>query len=148
MSRSPLTDVTVTGAATAEGVLEAHAERLAGVVEAVGVDAVAGSTGLSRDVVEGVAAGDVDAVGGLDLHDAAAVLALDEGAPSADAIVDRALEDLLFGMTAGVLDVDRVAGEVAADLDPREVQGMLERRHPVTLREFASLQAVIVGGSG
>lgn len=130
---------------TAEEVLAAHVVQLGDVIEAVGVEATAETAGIGRDAVGAVADGDVDVAGDLDLDDAAAILALADDAPPGDEIVSEALEELLFGMTAGVLDVDVVAGELALDLEPREVQGMLEGRHPLTLREFAALQHVITG---
>ena len=133
------------GERTAPELLEAHRAQLAAVLEAVGIADAVEATDAGRDRLAAIAAGDADAAGELDLGAAAAVLALADGAPAPSALVDEALESLLFGMTAGVLDVDVVAGEVEADLEPREVQGMLEGRHPVSLREFVALQRVIAG---
>lgn len=131
------------GELTPEALLAAHARQLAAVVDAVGADDAAGATDLPADDVAAVAAGDVDAVGDLDLEDAAAILALAEGAPDAGTIAAEAREALLVGMTTGVLDVEVVAAEVALDVDPREVQAMLEGRHPATVREYAALQRFV-----
>ena len=131
------------GALAPDELLAALADRLAAVVEAVGEGAVAEATGLPPPTVGDLKAGDCEAAGSLDVAEAAAVLALAEGAPDAEAIAAAARDDLLFGMTTGVLNVDVVAGEVALDVDPKEVQGMLEGRHPMTLREFAALQAFV-----
>lgn len=132
---------------TAEELLAAHVDQLGDVIDAVGVEAAAETAGIGREAATAVAEGDVDTGGDLDLDDAAAVLALADGTPPGDEIVAEALQELLFGMTAGVIDVDVVAGELALDLEAREVQGMLEGRHPLTLREYAALQHVITGRS-
>lgn len=133
---------------TAEELLAAHVAQLGDVIDAVGVEAAAETAGIGRKAAAAVARGDVDVAGDLDLEDAAAVLALADGAPPGDEIIAEALEELLFGMTVGVVDVDVVAAELDLDLEPREVQGMLEGRHPLTLREYAALQRVITGRSG
>lgn len=135
------------GELTAEALLAAHVDQLGDVIEAVGVETVAETTGVGRDVVAALVGGDLDVAGDLDLDDSAAILALDDDAPPADEIVSEGLQELLFGMTTGVLDVDVVAGELALDLEPREVQGMLEGRHPVTLGEYAALQHAITSRS-
>jgi hypothetical protein len=131
------------GELSVDELTEAHAAQLASVITAVGIEASAMATDLDQATVEGVADGDVAAAGALDLEDAAAVLALVDGAPSPDELVGQALDELLLGMTAGVLNVDVVAAELPDDLEPREVQGMLEGRHPLTLGEYAALQQVI-----
>lgn len=148
MTRPTLTDVVdEPGRLSAAELLDAHAEQLAAVIDAVGVGPAAEVTELAEETVAAVATGDRNAAGDLDLAAAAAILSLADGAPTAEDIVTQALDDLLFGMTAGVLNVDVVAGELAVDLEPREVQGVLEGRHPATLREFVALQQVIAGRS-
>ncbi len=130
-----------------EALLEAHAEQLAAVVGTVGPAAAAEAAELDPETAEALADVDVGAAGELDLEAAAAVLALADGAPEAGTLVAEALDELLFGMTAGVLNVDVVAAELPHDLEAREVQGILEGRHPATLGEYAALQAVIAGRS-
>lgn len=132
---------------SSEALLAGHVERLAAVVAEAGVTASAESTGLPVATIEQVASRDVEAVATLDVAEAAALLALADGAPSATEIADAARDELLFGMTVGVLNVDMVAGEVDLDLDPKEVQAMLEGRHPMTLREYAAVQSVVTGRS-
>lgn len=131
------------GELTADELLDAHTAQLAAVIAAVGVEAAAEAADLDQATVEALADSDPAVAGDLDLDDAAAVLALADGAPSPDDLVGEALDELLFGMTAGVLNVDVVAAELPDDLEPREVQGILEGRHPVTLGEYAALQQVI-----
>lgn len=133
---------------TAEALLAAHVDQLAEVIDAADVEAAADATGLDREAVAAVAEGDVTVAGDLALDEAAAILALADDAPPGDEIVSEALEALLFGMTAGVLDVDALAGELALDLEPREVQAMLEGRHPLSLREYAAIQHAIAKRSG
>lgn len=131
------------GERTVEGLLEAHVGQLAAVIDAVGVGPAAEAAEIDRDTVAAIADGDVDVAGALALEDAAAILALADGSPAGDDLVDEALDRLLFGMTVGVLDVDVLAGELALDVEPREVQGMLEGRHPLTLAEYVAIQQVI-----
>lgn len=123
--------------------LAAHAEQLAAVLEAVGVEAAASAADLPTDTLAAVAEGDGEAAGDLDVEAAAVVLSLADGAPDAGAIAAEARDALLFGMTAGVLNVDVVAREAAVEVEPREVHGMLEGRHPMTLRQYVALQRVI-----
>lgn len=131
------------GSQSEDALLAAHVDQLAGVVGALGTDAAARATGLSTDTLAAVAARDRDAAAALDIDEVAALLALADDAPAADSIASEARDALLLGMTAGVMNVDVVAGDLSIDLEPREVQGMLEGRHPMTLREFVALQRAI-----
>lgn len=131
------------GELTEAELVAAHAEQLAAVVEAVGADSAVEASGLPPGTVAAVAAVEPEAVEDLDLEEAAALLALVDGAPAAGAIAAEARDDLLLGMTTGVLSVDVVAGEVGVELDPREVQGMVEGRLPMTVKQYAALQRFI-----
>ena len=42
-------------------------------------------------------------------------------------------------MSSAMLNVDQIAADVEGDLDPKEVQGKVEGRHPMTLAEYARL---------
>ncbi|MWV38893.1 DUF5791 family protein [Natrialba sp. INN-245] len=117
-----------------EGDLEA-------VVETHGLDTVATETGLDRDVVDALVAGDAP---DLSLEDAAEIQSLAEGAPDPETIVTMACEHLLLGMSTAVLDVDAVESELEIDLDPKEIQQKIERRAPMSLEEFVHIQYVIV----
>lgn len=123
--------------------LELHAARLADTIETVGVERAGEAVDLSPTTLEALAAADADAAGDLAFETAAAILALEDDGPSAQEIAGAARDALLFGMTAGVLNVDVVAGEAAVDVEPREVQGMVEGRHPMTLLEYVAIQRVI-----
>jgi hypothetical protein len=131
-------------ARTPAEVLAAHAAQLADAIETVGVERAADAADLPASTLQSLATGDADAAGDLEIEAAAAILALVAGAPAEDIAAD-ARDALLFGMTTGVLNVDVVAGEGTVGLEPREVQGMVEGRHPMTLREYVALQQVIAG---
>jgi len=120
----------------------AYFEALAAVVAEFGVDTVVGGTGLDRETVAAIDAGEEPE---LTLEEAAEILALEEGAPSAEDIAWEARDHLLMGMTTAVVDVDTVAREIDSDLDGKEIQQAIEGRLPTTLREFARSQAFIDG---
>ncbi|MFB6300917.1 MAG: DUF5791 family protein [Halobacteriales archaeon] len=128
-------------------VYETHLRKLAEVIDAVGIDRVVAETGLDQSTVKTIAAIDVESDGSsvptLDLADAAAILALKEGMPDAETILDEDRTHLLMGMSTAVLDVDTIAVEIDIPLDPKEIQAKLEGRHPMTLKEFAVLQQFI-----
>lgn len=113
---------------------------LAAVVADRGADAVAAETDLDRETVDSVADGDAS---GLTLSEAAAVLGTVPDRPDADSITAAARDHLMLGMTTGILDVDTVAADIDVDLTGKEVQQALEGRTPVTLRQFAAIQAYV-----
>ena len=119
-----------------EELLARYEAALAGVVEAVGADEVVERTGVDAATVEAVESGDA---ADLDLRDAAAILALREGSADADAILSEVRDHLLLSMSSAMLDVERIAADVEGDLDPKEVQGKVEGRHPMTLAEYARI---------
>lgn len=119
-----------------EELLARYEAELAAVVESVGTEAIAAATGLEVDAVEAVGAGDA---ADLDLRDAAAILALREESPDADTLLATVRDHLLLGMSSAVLTVDHIAADVEGDLDPKEVQGMVEGRHPMSLLEYARI---------
>lgn len=120
----------------------AYYEELAAVVTDLGVDTVVGGTGLDRATVEAVADGETPE---LTLEEATEILALAEGAPSAEDIAWEVRDHLLVGMTSAVLDVDTIARESDIELDAKEIQQAIEGRLPTTLAQFAEIQAFIDG---
>jgi hypothetical protein len=130
---------------TVQELLAVHATRLADAIETVGVERAAAAVDLQAATLERLVESDADAAGDLAFETAAAIIALDADSESAQDIAAAARDALLFGMTTGVLNVDVVAGEAPVDIEPREVQGMVEGRHPMTLREYVALQRVIAG---
>ena len=106
------------GERTVGELLDAHTAQLGTAIEATGVEA------------------------------AAALLAQQADSATGQDLLAEALDELLFGMTAGVLNVDIVAAELDSDLEPREVQQALEGRYPVTLGQYVELQRLIASRSG
>ncbi len=123
-----------------ESLLAAYYEELASVVDDLGVDTVVGATGLDRETVEAIEAGEQPE---LTLEEAAELLAQAEGAPDADAIAWESRDHVLMGMTTAVVDVDTIAREIDTELDGKEIQQAVEGRLPTTLEQFAAVQAYV-----
>jgi hypothetical protein len=131
--------------------LAAYAEELAAVVDREGADAVAEATGVDRERLAALGSG-ADDGGGSDAGDAAAdvtveqaaaVLAVSEEYPDAEAVVMEVRDHLLLAMTTGVVDVDTVAANVDLDLTGQEIQQAIEGRNPMTLGELAAIQGYL-----
>jgi hypothetical protein len=112
----------------------AYRRLLAETVDAVGLKVVRERSGLPSSTVEAVAAGESEP---LTLTDAAAILAADPERPDAETLAAEARDILLLGMTTAVLDVESLASELDDALEPKEIQQMVEGRHPMTLAEYA-----------
>ena len=125
---------------TPAGLRAQYEEELAATIDAVGVDAVADRADVDRDVVAALADGESPEV---TIEDAAAILATAEDAPPKDAIVAELRDHLMMGMTTAVLDVDRLASEIDAEVEPRTVQQQVEGRREMTLAEYAAIHHVI-----
>ncbi|WP_225333600.1 DUF5791 family protein [Halomicrobium urmianum] len=128
------------GERTPESLRKAYESELSSTVEAVGVDAVVAETDLDRETVEALAAGESPEV---TLEEAAAVLALDEDRPPADAVAAEARDVLLMGMTTAVLDVETLGSAIDGEMNPKAIQQKIEGRHPITLAEYARLHQAI-----
>ena len=118
-----------------------YAADLAAIVDEHGVDAVVEETGIDKEFVETVANEEIPK--DLLLEQAAAIQALADGVADADTVHEMACEHLLLGMTTGVLDIDAVTAELPLNLEATEVQQKIERRAPMTFREFVYIQHVI-----
>lgn len=125
------------GEYSVEELAGAYADAVAEVVDDLGAEAVAERTGVDPDRIAAV--GDRAAVE-LTVSDAAAVLALADGAPSADAIRASVREQLMLEISGAMLDVDALAAGIGPDLDATEVQAKVEGRMPMTLEEFAAIR--------
>jgi len=123
-----------------EDLHRAYHERIRAVVEAAGVDAVVERLAVDRETVAAVADGEQPE---LTLEAAAAILAVDEDLPDADAIVAEARDILLMGMTTAVVDVDAVSAGVDGAMEPKEIQQKVEGRYPITLGEYAQIHRFI-----
>lgn len=119
-----------------EELLDRYEAALADVVASVGAEAAVEATDLDAATVEAVGSGEA---ADLDLRDAAGLLALREGSPDPSAILAEVRDHLLLSMSTAMLDVDRIAADVEGGMDPKEVQGKVEGRHPMTLAEYARL---------
>ncbi|MFC7194294.1 DUF5791 family protein [Halosimplex aquaticum] len=124
------------GELSPEELRSAYGEALAETVEAVGADTVAERSGVDRDVVEAVAAGEEPE---LTLEAAAAILSTDPERPDGETLKMDALDMLLMGMTTAVVDVDAVATGLNDEMDPKEIQQKVEGRYPITLAEYAAI---------
>ncbi|WP_436927850.1 DUF5791 family protein [Halosimplex amylolyticum] len=124
------------GELSPEELRSAYGEALAATVEAVGVDTVVERSGVDRDVVEAVAAGDEPE---LTLEAAAAILSADPERPDGETLKMDALDVLLMGMTTAVVDVDAVATGLDDEMGPKEIQQKVEGRYPITLGEYAAI---------
>jgi len=113
---------------------------LAATIDAVGVDSVADAADVDRAVVAALTDGEATEV---TIEDAAAILATGEDAPTKDAIVAELRDHLMMGMTTAVLDVDTLASEIDAEVEPRTVQQQVEGRREMTLAEYAAIHHVI-----
>ncbi len=118
----------------------AYAAVLAETVESVGVGTAAEETGLDREALASLVDGDLPE---LTLEEAAAILALDDERPPADAVEAEARDILLMGMSTAVLDVEVLAARIDGAMDPKEIQQKIEGRHPLTLGEYALFHAFI-----
>lgn len=127
------------GEQSPEELHEAYLSELAGVVDAVGVALAAEETGIDASTLETLADDD----GELTLSEAAAVLALSDGRPDAEAIRQEALDHVLLGMTTAVLDVEKIAANVDLGLSATGIQQRIEGRTPMTLREFAHVHGFV-----
>lgn len=116
-----------------------YLSELAEVTDELGVDAVAERSGVDRETVEAVAAGEEPTI---ELADAAAILATDDETPPEDAILLETRDHLLMGMTTAVLDVDTIAADMD-DMDAKQIQQKIEGRAPITLAEYARLHRYI-----
>jgi hypothetical protein len=119
----------------------AYEAELRTVVETLGVEHVAGETGIESARLERLAAG--DAVPEVTLEEAAAILALAPSSPDADVVVAEVRDHLLMGMTTGVLDVDAIASNIDADLTGQEIQQAIEGRVPMTIEQLAEIQQFV-----
>ena len=128
------------GSRTPTELCEAYMSEIRAVVESHGVETVAEESGVDEEEIDAIAAGRTP---DLTLEEATAILSVADENPGAEDIVLEFRDDLLMGMTTGVLDVDTVAANVDLDLSGQEVQQVLEGRNPVSLLQLATLHQYI-----
>jgi hypothetical protein len=132
-----LHDIDGAGDLAPEQLRARYDERLRAVIEEQGVETVADESGVG---VTPLAEGDSPE---LTLEDAAAILAVSESEPDADAIITETRDHLLMGMTTAVLDVEAVESGIEGAFDAREIQQKIEGRLPMTLDELAMIHGYI-----
>ncbi|EMA44885.1 DUF5791 family protein [Halococcus saccharolyticus] len=115
-------------------------QRLRAVIEEHGVEIVADEAGVASEPVTALAEGESPE---LTLEEAAAILAVSEDEPDAEAIVLETRDHLLMGMTTAVLDVEAVESGIDGALDAREIQQKIEGRLPMDLDELATIHGYI-----
>jgi hypothetical protein len=125
---------------TPEQLRQAYEGRLADVIEHLSVDHVAAETGLDRATLAAIVD---DESPELTLEQAAAVLGCSSEVRDAETVIAEVRDDLLLGMTTGVLDVDTIAANIDHDLTGQEVQQALEGRTKMTLAQLAAIHKVI-----
>lgn len=123
----------------------AYRARLGRTIEDVGIDTVVDQSGLDEETIRAVSAGEPTE---LALSEAAAILATEPDLPDAETIAADARDILLLGMTTAVLDVEALASRMNDAFEPREIQQMVEGRHPITLEEYAKLHHQISAETG
>jgi hypothetical protein len=132
-------------AATPAELRDAYEAELRTALSPVGVDAAADATGVDADRLAALLAGESPE---LTLSEAAAILALRDDVRDADTVVLELQDDLLLGMTTGIVSVDDVAAAIDADLTGQEVQQAIEGRTEVTLADLAEIHAAIAARNG
>ncbi|MEF8789248.1 MAG: DUF5791 family protein [Haloarculaceae archaeon] len=123
------------GGHSAEDLYERYEALLIEAVERVGAAEASERSGVDRETVDALLAGESPE---LTLEEAASLLALDVEA-DADTVVALDRDALLMGMTNAVVDVESLARGVDGEFDARELQAKVEGRFPMTLREFADV---------
>ena len=119
---------------------ERYEAELVEAIEARGVDEVAAESAVDEVTLQALLDGEEPE---LELEEAASILAVVDGTPSADDIATLSRDALLMGMTNAVLDVEAVESGIEGELEAREIQSKVEGRFPMTLREFALLHQFI-----
>ena len=123
------------GGHSTDELYERYEALLVDAIQGVGAAEASERSGVDRETVDSLLAGESPDV---TLEDAAAVLALDVD-EDADTIVALDRDAIMMGMTSAVVDVEALARGVDGDLEPRELQAKVEGRFPMTLREFADV---------
>ncbi|MFB6097151.1 MAG: DUF5791 family protein [Haloferacaceae archaeon] len=119
---------------------ERYERRIAETVEAVGVAEAAAESGVDEETVAALVAGESPE---LTLREAAELLALSPDVRDAETVVLETRDDLLLGMTTGVVDVDTLASNIDHDLTGQEVQQALEGRTRLTLAQLAAIHRFV-----
>ena len=131
------------GAESPGALLERYESLLAEAVAGLD-DGTLEDAGLDDEAIRAIREGD-----GADVpvQDAVVAIAAADGRDP-DALLGEVRDTLLLTMSTAMLDVDRIAADVDADMDPKEVQGKVEGRHPMTLAEYARINHYVASKAG
>lgn len=130
------------GSLTPAEIRRAYDRRLIDAIETVGVDRAVAESDVDADAVEALLAGESP---DLTLREAASLLSLSADVRDAETVVLETRDDLLMGMSTGVMDVDTIASNIEQDLTGQEVQQAIEGRIRLTLDELAAIHRFIAG---
>lgn len=119
---------------------ERYDHRLVEAIEESGVEEAAAESGVDEEVVVALVEGESPE---LSLEEAAELLALSADVRDAETVILETRDDLLMGMTTGVMDVDTIASNIEHDLTGQEVQQALEGRTRMTLDQLAAIHQFI-----
>lgn len=106
-------------------------------------DETLSEAGVGDDAIESIRAGEGSSV---EVEKAASAIAIADG-DDPDALLAEVRDALLLGMSSAMLDVDRIAADVEGDMDPKEIQGKVEGRHPMTLGEYARIHHYVANAN-
>ena len=125
---------------SSEAVHTAFLDSLRTVVDEVGREQTAESSGLDVSRIAALEAGEPIEV---TLSEAAGLLAASEEYPETETIAVEARDHLLMGMTTAVLDVDTIAANLGGDISATGIQQRIEGRAEMSLEEYARIYAFI-----
>jgi type IV pilus biogenesis protein CpaD/CtpE len=131
------------GAITPAELQRTYESHLGEILEDVGISSAIERTSLDRTTVERLIAGEAPE---LTVREAAEVLALLEEWPDAETVMLELQDTLMLRMSSAVMDVDALSIAVEAELDATAIQQRIERRHPMTLAEYAQIVHAIAEG--
>lgn len=78
----------------------------------------------------------------IQLETAGVILGLNQDR-NPETLIRTAKDELLTDMSMAVLDVETLSGRIDRDLEPKEIQAMLEGRLTMTVGQYAQLHAAI-----
>ncbi|MFB6105484.1 MAG: DUF5791 family protein [Halobacteriaceae archaeon] len=123
---------------TPAAVRASYESALADVVDAVGAATVTAETGVDRERLDALVAGESPAV---TVAEAAAILGCSADWPDAETVELEVRDHIMLQMSSAVLDVEAVETGLRdeTDLDARTIQQKIEGRQPMTLDEYAAI---------
>ena len=125
---------------TAADLHREYLDALGGIVDELGVDAVADRTGLSAEILSSLVDGEQPS---LTLPDACAILGATDDWPDGETVELEVRDSIMLGMSSAVLDVDALEHHLDLEFDAKTIQQKIEGRQSMTLEEYAAIALVI-----